>query len=277
MRYTTILHEPRKMLKISMNDYCIADCIYHYANNPKNPAAGWCFASKQHIAEQIGITKAWAIKSIQTLEKLGLVVKSEDGRMLKTTEKWYQAVILKDYSDGIESIPKSVYDEHQVGIQSTPPSYNKNYSKRKRTPEVETSATQKPLFDITPEQKEEPKTEDQNAGKIHKALVDIWVKRHPTWVFRGPRDGKQIKEIIQQIQIFWRVSSGGIEPRPENVIEFFETLLEHLPDFYKNQDLTVINSKFGPIVEEIINNPNGKPITRKKQSAHDFIDGLQTH
>ncbi len=121
-----------------MNDYCIADCIYHLSNNPKNPSVGWCFASKQYIATELGITKAWVVRSIAALEGRGLIEKSPDGRLLRTTQAWYDANI-DQYTDGVRSIPESVNGEHRPGIEGIPPTESKSYKKKKsnegRTPD----------------------------------------------------------------------------------------------------------------------------------------------
>lgn len=135
MRYTTIIHEVRVELGITMMDYCVADCIYHYANNPKNPVPGWCFASKQHIADELGFTKSWVVKTIDFLEQKGLVERSDNGRLVKTTERWYKLAIFSEKRVGVQNTPvvpigtDVVPIGTEIGVQNTPRTYNKSYIK----------------------------------------------------------------------------------------------------------------------------------------------------
>lgn len=267
MRYTTIIHEARLALGLSMNDYCIADCIYHYSNNPKSPAPGWCFASKQHIADQIGITKSWAVKSISLLEEIGLIEKSPDGRMLKTTQKWYSAVIVKDYTDGVLSTPTSVNGLHRSGVENTPPSYNKIYTESLNDEGSQEPSVQEALFTEKPEtKKSKAKPTKKGADPVYRKCVDIWLKDiHPGWTF-GAMHGNCIKSILKKLR---EISSRDMTD--SDIVHLFEKMMRSLPDWLKDKEINVIDSKFNEIITEI---RNGKPTPRKGPSTWDIINNL---
>jgi len=94
LNYTTILHSVRKELGLSLNEYCIADSIYHLSNNPSGTIVGWCYASKAQLGDNIGITEQAVYPILKKLISLGLVEKNPQTKYLRTTSKWYNMVVL---------------------------------------------------------------------------------------------------------------------------------------------------------------------------------------
>ena len=93
--YNLVLHKARKKLGIRVNEYCIADSIYHLSHNPRSLIQGWCYASKEFLGELLSITPqaVWGI--LKRLSEKGIIEKNKDDRRyLRTTQKWYDAVIL---------------------------------------------------------------------------------------------------------------------------------------------------------------------------------------
>jgi hypothetical protein len=125
-------------MKLTLNEYCIADTIYHLSNNPSSQAPGWCYKSKESMAEDLGLTKQSVLKIIDKLIKSGLVEKADQTKFLRTTDAWYETVVV----GGKESLPsvKKVYDGGkeslpQGGKESLPNIYirdiNNNNNKTK--------------------------------------------------------------------------------------------------------------------------------------------------
>jgi len=92
--FTTIQHEPRRKYKLSNNDYCVADAIYHLSNNPDSIAFGWCFATRETIAGFFDLSKRTVINSINTLKSKDLVESDHETNYLRTTKKWYQEFVI---------------------------------------------------------------------------------------------------------------------------------------------------------------------------------------
>ena len=92
--YTTIQHDPRLKFELSNDAYCIADAIYNLANNPSSIVLGWCYASRQKIADFFGISKRSVQRSIQELVNKQLVELHKETKYLRTTQIWYDEFVV---------------------------------------------------------------------------------------------------------------------------------------------------------------------------------------
>ena len=57
LKYTTVLHEVKDQLGLTMNEYCVVNSIYRLSANPRSKAAGWSAAKKQNLAEFLGVSR----------------------------------------------------------------------------------------------------------------------------------------------------------------------------------------------------------------------------
>lgn len=108
LHYTTLYHQARKALGLTVIEYCIADMVYHLCNNPSQESNGWCFSSRQYFAEELGVGEATIYRAITKLIKLGILTKHSSTSMLKCTPLWYETVIIKksnkDYQNDSSAI-----------------------------------------------------------------------------------------------------------------------------------------------------------------------------
>ena len=86
--YTNIQHEIRKQFNLSCNEYVLLDMIYHLSTNPDSKIKGWCYASKEMLANEIGLSRQAIFNMIEKLSDLNLIEKDFQTRFLKTTEQW---------------------------------------------------------------------------------------------------------------------------------------------------------------------------------------------
>jgi hypothetical protein len=94
--FTTVNHEARLNLEISVFEYCIADCIYHLQANPKSSIPGWCYAKPEYFIDFLGLSRATYFRSVENLVKKGLLERHPDTQgLVKTTYKWYEQVVFK--------------------------------------------------------------------------------------------------------------------------------------------------------------------------------------
>ncbi len=108
--YTTINHDARIRLGLSINEYCVFDLIYNLSNNPKNTQMGWCYAKKETLGDYLDIGRATVFRAINKGLRNGLLEKHpEQPAFLRGTSKWYDSVMIKNES------------------QSETPSTNKRY------------------------------------------------------------------------------------------------------------------------------------------------------
>lgn len=89
MLHTTVIHELREKHQLTIHEYCVLEAVAFLSGNPKSPVAGWCCASKAYIAKALGVSKAFVVDAIGTLADRGLVEKSVDGRLVRTTSLYY--------------------------------------------------------------------------------------------------------------------------------------------------------------------------------------------
>ena len=92
--FTTIMHDPRIQFELSNNEYCVADSIYHLANNPKGAVIGWCYASRESIGKFFSLSRQTIINITAKLVSKGLVEIHPETKYLRTTNIWYESFVL---------------------------------------------------------------------------------------------------------------------------------------------------------------------------------------
>lgn len=95
LNYTTINHDARQRLGLSWHEYGLADLIYNLGNNPESPYRGWCYAKKEFLAEQLGISRRAVTTMISKLLEKGLIEKHPETKHLRITIDWYREVMIK--------------------------------------------------------------------------------------------------------------------------------------------------------------------------------------
>jgi len=134
-------------------EYCIADSIYHLSNNPKSEIKGWCFATKETIANILGTTSRNIFNVIPKLIKKGFVEKSKDTRgYLRTTQKWYENVVIIRMKAEYEEVSQPMKKLHNDYERTSQPimkklhthNNNNNYNYKKKR--ISSSKKLKPYF-----------------------------------------------------------------------------------------------------------------------------------
>lgn len=115
INYTTILHDERKKLHLSMNEYALSSLIYNLASSPNNVHSGWCFASKETMAEYLDLSVRSVYDMIIRLINEGIVEKNNTS-YLRTTSLWYNIVIESDHAETALQKPQSDTAETAVHI-----------------------------------------------------------------------------------------------------------------------------------------------------------------
>lgn len=101
LKYTTVNHQFRKDNGLSLNEYCFCDMIYHLSVNPENRVTGWCYMSRETMANELGISKQAIIAMIERLITKGFINKHEETKHLQTTSIWNNGYFFA----GKESLP----------------------------------------------------------------------------------------------------------------------------------------------------------------------------
>ena len=109
MAYVKIYFDLRKELDLNMNHIAILTMTYGLSKK-----TGWCYMSKESMADEIGITRQGLYKSINELKQKGFLVLSADGLKLSEgtqvkfdifhTESRFNNI---DFIDNVNSVDKS--------------------------------------------------------------------------------------------------------------------------------------------------------------------------
>jgi hypothetical protein len=99
-----------------------------------------------------------------------------------------------------------------------------------------------------------PETKEQETKKqtLYQLAVDFWLKEfHIGWTFESVH-GKALKSLLKKI--------SGLQPdkTDEDHISLFKAFCIKLPDWFKDKDLQVLDSKFNEIVQQIKDAKNGQ-------------------
>lgn len=258
--YTTIIHPIRKSLLLSCNEYCVLDMVYQLSNNREHN--GWCWASKQYIAESLDLSKQSILNILNALELKGLIIRNPATKFLRASDEYCEMIANKNdyliakkgdhkfvsgrFTNGKESLPEqsknltgAVKKVYRSGKESLPNNnnYNNNYNNS---------------------DKSELKNSVQLFNEIKSDFL-AWYKyiKKVDYYFTG-KDGSAIKQIIKKIEF----QNSGASPRDD-----FRFLLKNINDQWINENLSLslINSKFNEILSKIKNGTT----TKQRESKED--------
>jgi hypothetical protein len=92
----------------------------------------------------------------------------------------------------------------------------------------------------------------------YQPCLDFWLKEfHPDWTFGGVQ-GKALKSLIKKIEKLRKNEN-------DSIVELFKIICWKLPDWYKDKDLPIIDSKFNEIIEQIKTQNNGKSANKHNE------------
>lgn len=135
--YTTILHQARDELGLSLNEYALADIIYHLQNNPTSEHKGWCYSSKKYLGKCIGVSEQAVHGILNKLYETGLLEKQEETKHIRATDKWYKCVVLMkesmDTKESLAILKKVESNTKETLVQNTKESLvnnNKRYNNK---------------------------------------------------------------------------------------------------------------------------------------------------
>ncbi len=90
--YVVIYLDARKTLKLSMTEYALVEMIDRLAG-AKSASPGWCFASKNYLANALGITERSVYSNLIKLVDLGLIERHQErNQLLRPTAMWTSCV-----------------------------------------------------------------------------------------------------------------------------------------------------------------------------------------
>lgn len=103
-------------------------------------------------------------------------------------------------------------------------------------------------FEFTPPTKKKAEAVEKN--QVYTLCVDYWLKIfHPGWTF-GAVHGKNLKQLLSKIKS--SLLDGKKFVYSESVhVNAFQYFCLHLPNYFKDKDLQLLNSKYNEILEQM--------------------------
>jgi len=89
LTFTNIQHEFRKQKELSLMEYCLCDMIF-YLSTTNSKVPNWCYAKRETLAKELGISKSGINKMISRMEQRGFLKRDEDTRFIQVTQIWKQ-------------------------------------------------------------------------------------------------------------------------------------------------------------------------------------------
>lgn len=130
--YTTINHKARKNLKLTMNDYAVADLIHRMCgNNPRSQHPGWCYASKKYIGDTLGMAQRSVFRAIEGLTEKQLIEHGQQEGHVRTTTLWFDTVEFPKETDKPDQPPIPMTTCHTPYDNMADPTYAKMADKNK--------------------------------------------------------------------------------------------------------------------------------------------------
>lgn len=216
------------------------------------------FASRNKACQELPLITDKAdtmYRHYKALEVKGLIsIKKVDGAdyvaLTKKAKEWGRQ------SEHSEKIPKNTdFNPDSLGKNSD--ILDNNTLDNKYNTDANASAHPEELFHEfknVPRGIQGKKTVDKKIGPnlVYHQVVEFWLKEfHPGWSFRAVH-GKAVKGIIAQIESRAR-AAGTEKPEPEEVYEYFRVMCNKLPEWFRDKDLQIIDSKFNEIITQIEN------------------------
>lgn len=110
--------------------------------------------------------------------------------------------------------------------------------------------------------------DDKKSPSCYKEIIEFWLKEfHEGWAFTAVH-GKQVKEIITKITTSLKTSNKDYDD--EAIVDSFKAICRHLPEYYKNKDLQILNSKYNEIIAEIKSNRSGQQTFKNQRTPSRF-------
>ncbi|HEY4323607.1 MAG TPA: helix-turn-helix domain-containing protein [Mucilaginibacter sp.] len=170
-------------------------------------------------------------------------------------EKGFIGLSYKDYNSFDGRVITIDYDK--CSLFFTPPKKSKGVTEKSKAPPKK-SIHSNTISNII--SNNNISDELKNSSSPYGLLVDFWLKEfHIGWTFTG-QTGKSVKSLIGKIKKI--LSDAGRDFSDAEIFSFFKAMCQNLPDWYKEKDLPVLDSKFNEIITEIKNNKNGKSTTK---------------
>lgn len=246
-------------LGLKGNELMIYAIIYGFSQNNGNTFSG----SLNYLQSFCGASRRTVITCLDLLVNRGLILRKD--KTVKGVLSPEYCVNLQAISDAQEKEPTST-----PGAKTAPPPRAETALPGAEiapppgaeiAPNIEYIDKEYIHKDNIPKSDDLGKSQKVNSKKempqsLYSGMVEFWLKEFkPGWTFTAVH-GTKIKSLITKLKSVAKHKTG-VAPGDLEILDAFKYLCQNLPEYYKDKDLPVIDSKFNEIVTEIKNNRNG--------------------
>lgn len=221
----------------------------------------WTYNSRKALLKLFPyLTESQLKTGLQKLEEMGYIAKGSFNENPYDRTNWYCDLHMKcAFKDNWSTGEKSPIDCSEIANRLSENRQCITYNK----PDINTdikhlniNSEQGSLFDLN-DFEDIKKPANENKKTLRQDVIEFWLKEfHPGWNFNAT-DGKKINSLIKKIQGTLKLHRGD-DFTDEDTLNLFKHFCYSLDDFYKNETLSVLESKYDSIVERIKQNRNGK-------------------
>lgn len=216
LKFTTVQHDFRKESKLSCNEYVLLDMIYILSNNSNASISGWCYMTREKMAEEVGLTKQAIIAMIDRLIAAGFLEKEENRKYLRTTPKWHLVYFTNGKVFSQNDLKNGNNTLLELGKESLP--YNNSLDNNKKdnnkvVSPIDLLKSKKDAFysKVMDYKKKNP---DRFPNKLYQVFFDYWSE--------PAINGKQIRYDAQRyFEIGKRLSTFKNNTSPQDLSEMW--------------------------------------------------------
>lgn len=271
--YGTVQRDFMQM-DISVYAKCVYTLLRTYSGEKDS-----CYPSMKTICDDLKISKSTLIRAIKELENIEMVavVRSKKKDSNENSVNTYIPLTIMVEIDiskiGRDNKKQELGGTPQTprGITQTPGVVSEEYCKNNNiknnieeglniNTEPSSVSESNDLFGGKVEVKtpaiSSKKEKEKKEKTVREKIIEFWLKEfHVGWSFNST-DGKKVNSIINKLEK--TLLSNGNEVNDESILNLFKAFCLKLPDFYKNETLSTLDSKYDSIIERIKQNNNGK-------------------
>jgi hypothetical protein len=238
----------------------------------------WFYNTSENIETDTTLSRHQQDKAFKVLIENDFLQIDVRGLPAKKHFKVLENNILEFYKTNLLNVSKPVCKKSANLIDKKLQTFNKNKENKNKENNIFGDTTdssndsvlwQEENNQIPPNPKPDlpPKTpnkERKTPNTVHHKCVDFYCTefRPIGWGKFTSKDGAKVKTLIEKITK--TLIDYKIEPTDETILEKFKSLMLNLPDFYKNQDLSTIDSKYHVIFNELKSKGNQSIIKENK-------------
>jgi uncharacterized phage protein (TIGR02220 family) len=110
--YTNVLHNPRKVLGISVLEYCVLDYVYKTQTHPEYGVNGWAKTGCHKIADFLGVSSGTVKGIFDRMDMAGLLERMGDD-LKRVTAKFYSIA----YEQDVQKLNRGCSETERGGVQ----------------------------------------------------------------------------------------------------------------------------------------------------------------